>query len=376
MNILIFSWRGPKHPNYGGAEIVTHEHAKAWANNGHQVYWFTSGTPNLPPEETIDQIHIVRRGFQILQVQFAAIIWYFFSPHPKFDLVVDQFHGIPFFTPLFIRAKKLAFIHEVAKEVWWVNHLLFPINYIFGAAGFISEPLIFRLFYRHVPFLTVSQSTKQDLIKWSIPASNIYIIPNGVTTLPTKFTKEKTPTVIFLGAIAQDKGIKDTLFAFSHIVKLHPQWQLWVIGKSEPIYQAKLDKLSLQLGINSRLKFWGFVSERKKFELLARAHVMLNPSAREGWGLVNIEANSVGTPVIAYDVPGCRDSIQDRITGFLCPKGDISCLVETCVRLVSDSKLYGKMSAQAKKWSRQFSWAKSASLSLKLIETLHTTDLH
>ncbi|KKU03504.1 MAG: Glycosyl transferase group 1 [Candidatus Amesbacteria bacterium GW2011_GWB1_47_26] len=372
----MLSWRGPGHPNYGGAEISTYHHIRAWVKAGHQVYWFTSSVLHSPSEETIDGVHIIRRGFQILQVQFAAVIWYFFSPHPKFDLVVDQFHGIPFFTPLFVRSKKLAFIHEVAKEVWWINHLRFPANYIFGTAGFISEPLIFRLFYRHIPFFTVSQSTKQDLIKWSIPASNIYIIPNGTTTLPAKFAKEKTPTVIFLGAVAHDKGIEDTLFAFSYIIKLHPQWRLWIVGKSEPTYQAKLDELGLHLGINSRLKFWGFVNQRKKFELLAKAHVMLNPSIREGWGLVNIEANSVGTPVVAYDVPGCRDSIQNGTTGLLCPKGDISCLAKTCVRLVSDNKLYEKTSAQAKKWSLQFSWAKSASLSLKLIETLRTTSLH
>ncbi len=370
----MLSWRGPGHPNYGGAEIVSHEHAKAWVAAGHQVTLFTSYFPGVPQEEFVDGVKIIRSGNQLITIQLAAMYWYLFGRHSKYDLVIDQFHGIPFFTPLFVRTKKLAFIHEVAKEVWWINHLRFPINYIFGTAGFISEPLIFRFFYRHIPFFTVSQSTKQDLIKWSIPASNIHIIPNGVTTLPAKFAKEKIPTVIFLGAIAQDKGIEDTLFAFSHIVKLHPQWRLWVVGKSEPTYQAKLDELGLHLGINSRLKFWGFANEPKKFELLSRANVMLNPSAREGWGLVNIEANSVGTPVVAYDVPGCRDSIQDQITGFLCPKGDISCLAKTCVRLVSDNKLYEKMSAQAIKWSQQFSWTKSTSISLKLIETLHTTN--
>ncbi|TSC88424.1 MAG: Glycosyl transferase family protein [Microgenomates group bacterium Gr01-1014_16] len=354
----MLSWRGPRHPNAGGAEIVTLEHLKAWANAGHQVFWFTSGTPSLPPEEIIDQIHIIRRGFQILQVQLEAVLWYLFSPHPKFDLVVDQFHGIPFFTPLFVRTKKLAFIHEVAKEVWWINHLRFPVNYLFGAIGFFLEPFIFKLFYRRIPFFTVSQSTKNDLVDWSIPPSHIHIIPNGVISLPANFPKEKKPTVIFLGAIAKDKGIEDALVA------IRPQWQFWVVGKGE-------DKYLSSLQIPQNVKFWGFVDEHKKFELLARAHVMLNPSVREGWGLVNIEANSVGTPVVAYDVPGCRDSIKHQITGFLCPKGDIICLSQTITKLIRDQSLYRQISTSAKSWSKEFTWDKSTHLSLKLIENIY-----
>ena len=42
MNILILNWRDPKHPNAGGAEIVTREHAKAWNKAGHSVTWFSS----------------------------------------------------------------------------------------------------------------------------------------------------------------------------------------------------------------------------------------------------------------------------------------------------------------------------------------------
>lgn len=367
MNILMLSWRGPNHPNAGGAEVVTLEHLKAWANAGHQVFWFTSGTPNLPAQEIIDQIHIIRRGFQILQVQFEAVLWYFFSPHPKFDLVVDQFHGIPFFTPLFVRSKKLAFIHEVAKEVWWINHLRFPVNLLFGAIGFFLEPLIFKLFYRNIGFFTVSQSTKDDLINWSIPPSHIHIIPNGVTALPVKYAKEKEPTVVYLGAIAKDKGIEDALAAFSLMRKIDPQWKFWVVGKGE-------DKYLNSLHVPDYVKFWGFVDQQKKFELLARAHVMLNPSVREGWGLVNIEANSVGTPVVAYDVPGCRDSIQDRITGFLCPLRDTSCLANFAQNLIENNSLYSQISTSAKSWSKEFTWEKSTRLSLKLLENIkHAT---
>jgi len=359
MNILISSWRGPKHPNFGGAEIVTHEHAKAWVKAGHAVTLITSGFPGVPTEEIIDGVQIIRRGNQIATIQIAAIYWYFFDNHPNYDLVVDQFHGIPFFTPLYIRGKKLAFIHEVAKEVWWTNHLSFPVNFIYGFLGYVLEPLIFLL-YRNTHFLTVSQSTKQDLIGWSIPEANITIIHNGFTPIKIKESKQSNPTLIYLGAIAKDKGIEDALKAFS---LLDFSWRLWVVGKGEQSYLEKLN-------FSERVKFWGYVSEKKKFELLAKAHIMINPSHREGWGLVNIESNSVGTPVVAYNVPGCRDSIRNNVTGILCSLSDINCLAKSIEKLNTNKTLYKLMSMKSKQWSRRFPWSKSTQKSLKLLRDL------
>ncbi len=115
----------------------------------------------------MDKVCIIRKGNQLLEVQIAALFRYRFGSHPKFDIVIDQFHGIPFFTPFYIKAKKLALIQEVAREVWFMNHLPFPINWIIGLIGYLVEPIIF-LFYNNIPFMTGSQSAKEDLIKFGI----------------------------------------------------------------------------------------------------------------------------------------------------------------------------------------------------------------
>src|SRR4029453_4086976 len=60
----------------------------------------------------------------------------------------------------------------------------------------------------------------------------------------------------------------------------------------------------------SWITFHGRVSEEEKHDLMARAHVHLAASVREGWGLVVTEAAALGTPTIAYDVPGLRDSTR------------------------------------------------------------------
>jgi hypothetical protein len=127
MHILILNWRDIKNPLAGGAEISTHEHAKRWVKAGHKVTLFSSSFTGGEAFEKIDGVKIIRRGSHYT-VHLHAIFYYLIALREKVDLVVDEFHFIPFFTPLYFRGKKLAFIHETAKELWFENRM-FPINY-------------------------------------------------------------------------------------------------------------------------------------------------------------------------------------------------------------------------------------------------------
>lgn len=375
MNILILSWRGPGHPNAGGAETSTHEHAKGWVKAGHQCTLFTSYYHGAKKEEKIDGVNIIRRGNQILGVHIQAIKWCLFESHPKYDLVVDQFHGIPFFTPIYVRVKKLAFIHEVAKEVWIVNTWSNTFFKILAVLGMLLEPWVFRIFYKKLPFITVSESTKKDLVDWGIPRKNITVIHNGVdrSFAKTELVKEKKKALIFLGALNRDKGIEDALKTFSILNQSNSDLQFWVVGKGDPTYLKNLRQKTKQLAIDRKVKFWGYVSEEKKFQLLARAHLLINPSIREGWGLVVIEAATVGTPTIGYDVPGLRDSIVNGKTGILCPKNPND-LARSVLSLLNNEDYYQSLRKNCLKWSKRFSWDKSVKLGLKLIENLVNND--
>ena len=107
-----------------------------------------------------------------------------------------------------------------------------------------------------------------------------------------------------------------------------------------------------------KVKFWGFVSEKDKFKLLAKSQILLNPSIREGWGLVNIEANSVGTPVVGYNTQGTKDSVKNNKTGFLVKLGDVQGLANRVEQLVLDKNLYQKVSQECLNWSKKFNWKK------------------
>lgn len=369
MNILVLSWRGPKHPNAGGAEQVMHEHMKGWVKSGHTVYLFTASYEGAKRAEDVNGIKVIRKSFQYVGVQAAACYWYLFGKHIKFDLVVDQFHGIPFFTPFYVRVKKLAVIQETAREVWFQNHFAWPMNWLIGGTGYLGEPFIF-LFYRGIHFLTGSASAKEDVVKFGIPEKNITIVPHGVILAHPKNPKQKAKikTIVYLGALTKDKGVEDAVKCFS-LLKKEGDYQFWIVGRGSREYTKKLKDLARKLGVERDLKFWGFVDDKRKFELLMQAHVLINPSVREGWGLVNIEANSVHTPIVAYKSAGLVDSVKDGQSGLLCEENTPESLAKNISSLLKDKEQYEKLQNGAKKWSERFSWEKSLRKSLKLISS-------
>lgn len=373
MNILLFSWRGLGHPYAGGAEYSTLQHAKGWIQAGHQVTLFTSSFKGAKSEEEIDGIRIIRKGGQTFSVHIWAMLWYLFGNHQRFDIVIDEIHGIPFFTPLFVRVPKLAFIHEVAKEVWGLNSWPFPFNLIPAVVGTLMEPLIFKSFYKKIMFMTVSESTKSDLINWDIPKKNISIIYNGFDNPnPTKKQKESKKTIIYLGTLSKDKGIEDALLAFSLIYRVSKDTQFWVVGKGESYYLEYLKRKVKLLGIEKVTKFFGFVSEIEKYNLLSKAYILINPSIREGWGFVVIEAASVGIPTVGYNVPGLRDSVVNQKTGLLCNPNPKS-LADKVEYLLGNNQFYDFLSRNCLNWSKKFSWKTSVQASNSLIKKIINT---
>ena len=373
MNILVLSWRDHKHPQAGGAEQVMHEHMKGWVGAGHKVTLFSSRVKGLSNKETFDGIEIVRKGDQYFGVKIAAFFFWLRNKE-NYDFVVDQFHGLPFFTPLYVNKPKLAVLQEVAGKVWFLNEFPFPFNWIVGLIGYLFEPIIF-LFYRNTHFMVGSESAKADLENVGIPGKNITIIPHGVVIKKLKRlpVKGKIKTVVFLGALTKDKGIEDALKTFSYLAKLG-NYNFWVIGKGGKGYEKYLLNLTEELGIKSKVIFWGFVSEVKKFELLAKAHLLINPSVREGWGLVNIEANAMRTPVVAYKSAGLIDSVKDGVSGLIIRKNTPQELTKTVINILTDIKRYQELREGAISWSKRFSWNISREKSLNLINRVFKTN--
>jgi glycosyltransferase involved in cell wall biosynthesis len=362
MNILILNWRDSKNPKSGGAEIVTLEHAKAWIKAGNKVTWFTSKFKNSKTEEVIDGIKIVRAG-NFFTVYLLAPIFYLFTKN-KFDLVIDEIHGIPFFTPLYVRKPKIAFIHEVAGEIWDYMYP-FPINKI----GKLIEPL-FYIPYKNTKFMTVSDSTKQSLMTVGIGKENIEVINNGISNpvLDEPSEKEKDPIFIFVSRVVKMKGTENVIKAFFGIQKQLKDAKLWIVGDGDKLYVEHLKQVIKTYPIKLKVQFFGKVNEQEKLVLMRKASLLLHASVKEGWGLVVIEAASQATPSVVYDVAGLRDSVKDGKTGVVLRENTPEEMAKQAINLFEDKVEYEKLQANSLAWAKSLTWENSTKRSDDLID--------
>ncbi len=152
------------------------------------------------------------------------------------------------------------------------------------------------------------------------------------------------------------------------IVQVLPSSKLSIVGKGEPEYKGELNQLTKDFNLEESVTFHGYVSEEEKVRLMQEAHVLVLPSQREGFGLVVIEANACGTPVVATDVPGLSDSIISDETGLLVPYGNAQALAEAILKVLKDGELRGRLSRNGIEWASHFSWERMADEVLQVIE--------
>jgi len=355
MNILIYNWRDMKNPAAGGAEVVTHEIAKRLVLKGHNITLFTAAFTGCKKNETIDGVEIIRSGNRY--TVYLKAPQYYKKHAGEFDVVVDEINTRPFMTPKFVKdgTPIIALIHQLAREFWFYE-MPFPISWI---GHHILEDRWLKN-YVDIPTLTVSQSTKNDL--YNLGFKNITIIPEGINFKPMLGIpdKEKEPTLIFVGRMGHAKRSDHVVKAFTNIKQRIPDAKLWMVGDGAMRKELEDNK-------PDGVTFFGYVDGNKKRELMSKAHAILVPGVREGWGLIVTEANAMGTPAIGYNIHGLRDSIRDGETGLLCD-GNPESMADTAIGLLNDEALRMRLSGNALEWAGEFDWDKSAEEFLRAVE--------
>jgi glycosyltransferase involved in cell wall biosynthesis len=352
LRILILSWRDPQNPKAGGAELFTHEVARRLVARGDTVEWFTAMFPGAARDVELDGVHIVRGGRQ-WSVHIAAMRRYRRRLRDSFDVVIDEVNTIPFFTPLWADIPHLLLIFQLAREVWW-HESAFPLS----AVGYAAEPWYLRA-YRRSGALTISASTETDLRRLGFVGA-IKVLPIGLEPMKVpSVPKEATSTFLYVGRMAPSKRVHEIIQAFGRYRTTGRDGKLWLIGEGTNDYLETLHKLVAQLGLNRTVEFLGRVAPDVKHERMARAHVLLMASVREGWGLSIAEANMCGTPAVVYDVPGLRDAVRNGETGFVVPPTPES-LAHGMERLTDNRDLYEQLRQAARQWSATFSFDAAA----------------
>ncbi|MBN1154212.1 glycosyltransferase family 4 protein [candidate division KSB1 bacterium] len=362
-NILVLNWQDITNPHAGGAEVHLHEIFKRIASQSYHVMLGCCSYQGAKKYEMIDGIEIFRRGKRNLFNSYVPVLYKDIRSSRKIDIVIDDINKIPFYTPLFVKEPIIAILHHLFGASIFSETSLPGALYVRLSESFL--PAV----YKNTLFSVVSNSTRNELISKRLPPENVRLIHNGVDSARYRkddSLKSRRPIIGYLGRIKKYKNIDHLLQAMVIIRKSVPDVVLKVIGSGD--YLDSLRRHSVDMGVDDIVHFIGNVDERTKVDLLNEVWFTVNPSSKEGWGLTIIESNACGTPVIAADSPGLRDSVVHEKTGFLYPHGDIAKLAEQAIRLINDASLRNNFSHNALEWSRKFNWDDSAAQMLDLIE--------
>jgi glycosyltransferase involved in cell wall biosynthesis len=179
--------------------------------------------------------------------------------------------------------------------------------------------------------------------------------------------KEDSPTVVFIGRLKKAKLPHHALDAFSIIKREIPDAKMWIIG--DGYLRQKLESLE-----GKDVTFYGHVSNEIKYDLLSRAHIILVPAVREGWGLVVTESNAMGTPAIGYDVHGLRDSIRHDKTGIIIMEKSPEVMAQQAISLLRDSERLSRYSRNALEYSKRFNWDNSVDMLENVLNSQRETN--
>ncbi len=167
----------------------------------------------------------------------------------------------------------------------------------------------------------------------------------------------RRPKLLSLGRVSEEKGQIYTVMAMPHLLEYDPSITYDIYGPSNygDEYRRRISNYIECAGIGGAVSFMGGTDTPMK--VYPRYDVLITMSLWEGFNMVSIEAMSCGLPVIASDIPVHREVFDDGNVALLVPPGDVDGLREAVMRVLSDSRLYAKLSIAGLKRSADFTRA-------------------
>jgi len=198
-----------------------------------------------------------------------------------------------------------------------------------------------------------------------------YIVPNGIEddcpegTLPRQVedvTSERPLRILFTGTVRESKGVLVLVEACGLLVERGVPFQLQIMGEPRrEEFLAQLKARISELHQEDRIMFLGVRTGAEKFATYAAADVFCMPTFMETFGLVFVEAKSVGLPVIATRLGGVPSVVDDGRTGLLVEKHDSKGVADCLETLAGDAELRVQMGAAGRaKFEREFTTAQFA----------------
>ncbi|HLW60026.1 MAG TPA: glycosyltransferase family 4 protein [bacterium] len=356
MRFLFLVGRDSRHPSAGGGDIQAWEWARYVAGHGHEATYICCGHPTLPTAELISGVMVLRMGPGFL-LPFKA--YRFYKHHQlDIDLVYEDVIGggrLPYLSPLYVRKPIVAAWHQPTSDLLIDSH---------GRLAAILLSFVERLvakFYRSTWLRAPSEEIRSQLIcELGLPIARIRVIP---ASIPEEwFTSKRVAhpdgqLILCVSNFRRYKGIHTLIKALPLVRKQCEDVQLVIVGRRIDLaYERTLHLLVDELGLDQCTRFLTNINEEEKRSLLCKSRLLVLPSRREGFGVVVLEANACGVPVIASS--GVPESVvKDGWNGLRYVFGDVDGLATSIVRLLRSDELHHELSDNGLVFAKRFGWA-------------------
>ncbi|MGD8496242.1 MAG: glycosyltransferase family 4 protein [Gemmatimonadales bacterium] len=354
LRLLVVNWQDRLNPHAGGAEIHLHEIFGRLAGRGHRVTLLCSNWPGGKPRESVDGIDVHRVGTRYTFPLHARRAYRRLAAD-EHDVIVEDVNKLPLFTPGWADVPVVCLVPHLfgttafAQESWPV-----------AATVWLAERAMPRA-YAESPLVVISESTADDLVERGFDRARITVshpgIDHGLCTpgpAGPGSGRSAEPTLVYVGRLKRYKGVEVVLRALGRLAEDGVRVRLIVAGKGDD--RLRLERLAAGLRLEALVDFLGYVSEEEKVSLLRRAWANVYPSPKEGWGITNVEAAACGTPSLASDAPGLRESVVDGKTGRLVPYGDVDAWASAVRGLVAAPGEMERMGRAAVGFASRFTW--------------------
>jgi len=365
VKILVINWRCMYNPLAGGAEIYLQEIFRRLVGRGHEVTQLAERYPGSEETETIDGIKVLRMGgaqtfnFAVYRNLKRVV------DDGGYDIVVDDLNKVPFYSPWIVKDRPVMAIlmHLFRGSIF--KEALFPLaSYVWLLETMIPWAYKGRL------FSVLSESSKKDVVRLGIEPERVAVVPPGTDFdrffVDENVPKDPVPVLLHVGRIKRYKAVDHLLRAAELLKKRGREFKVVILGTGDD--RPRLEKITAELALGDVVEFTGFVSEEEKVRWYRRSAVLVENSVKEGWGLIVMESNGCGTPVVVARSPGLVDSSKDGVNGLFYDYGNIGQLAEKLDLLLKDEELRMKLGRQAVGWARQWTWDGAADATEEVIK--------
>jgi len=171
--------------------------------------------------------------------------------------------------------------------------------------------------------------------------------------------------LLFVGRLERLKGVEVAIRALSLLRdRQHDDVRLLILGEDshegEESEKERLKAIAVEVGVRDRVDFVGSVAHHELPYFYAAADVCVMPSYSESFGLVALEAQACGCPVVASGVSGLRSVVRDEVSGYLIDDHDPAMYADRIGRLLADRELAEQMGRRGRLLAQRFSWARTA----------------